>query len=118
MIATPTVLALTLFIAAAAHADDKPSAKAPAGPEKMTVADVLKALSLDDSKLEYSAEPPGKLQVLECATTLRDTKVKVRIRIEVVYTIELFSVEHQWDKKVIRAATVRKVEITPVGADK
>ena len=118
MKATLIALAVALFVAAATCADDNPSAKAPARPEKMTVADVIKALSLDDSKLEGSAEPPGKLRALECETTLRDTKVKVRIRIEVVYTIELFSVEHQWDKKVIRAATVRKVEITPVGADK
>src|SRR5262245_34215427 len=118
MIATATVLALTLCIAAATGTDDNPSAKTPAKPEKMTVADVIKALSLDDSKLEGCAEPPGKLQALECETILRDTKVKVQVRIEVVYTLELFSVEHEWDKKAIRAATVREVKITPVRAEK
>jgi len=62
-----------------------------AEPEKVTVADVFKGLSLDESKLDYIDEPPGKLRELECKATLRDTKVKVRVRIEVVYTINLFS---------------------------
>jgi hypothetical protein len=86
--------------------------------EKVTVADVFKALSLDESKLEYSDEPPGKLREVECQATLRDTKVKVRVRIELVYTTELFSAERKWDAKALRAAAVRKVIITPVISNK
>jgi hypothetical protein len=89
-----------------------------AEPEKLTVADVLKGLSLDESKLEHIDEPPGKLRELEAETTLRDSKIKVRVRIEVVYTLDLFSKERNWDPKAVRAATVRKVTIIPVGADR
>jgi hypothetical protein len=117
MKATLTVLALTLLVAAATRADDNRSTPTPIGPEKMTVADVLKGLSLDDSKLAYVDEPPGKLRELECEATLRDTKAKVRVRIEVVYTPELFSEKRTWDPKAVRAATARRVTITPVGAD-
>jgi hypothetical protein len=88
-----------------------------AGAEKLTVADVLQGLSLDESKLEYLDEPPGKLRGLEGVATLRDSKVQVRVAIEVVYTPDLFSDRRKWDPKVVRAATVRKVTITPVGAD-
>jgi hypothetical protein len=77
---------------------------------------VFKALSLDEAKLEYNDEPPGKLREVECQATLRDTKVKVRVRIELVYTPELFSEEQKWDAKALRAAAVRKVTITPVVA--
>jgi hypothetical protein len=89
-----------------------------AAAEDLTVADVLKGLSLEKAKLEYVDEPPGKLRAVECEATLRDTKVKVRVRVEVVYTPDLFSEQRRWDPKAVRAATVRKVMITPAGADK
>jgi hypothetical protein len=92
-------------------AAEKPKGKKK-GPEKVTVADVLRGLSLDPSKLRYIDEPPGKLQELECETTLRDTKVRVRVRIEVVYTLALFSDQRKWAPQAVRAATVRKVTIT------
>jgi hypothetical protein len=90
----------------------------PADSEDLTVADVVKGLALDESKLSYSDEPPGKLRGLECRTTLRDTKVKVLVRIEVVYTTALFSDRRKWDIKAVRAAKVRKVSIEPEPADK
>jgi len=89
-----------------------------AEPDRATVADVVKGLSLDESKLVYVDEPPGKLEALECTATLRDTKVKVRVRIEVVYTPALFSDTRKWDAKAVRAAAVRNVIITPLGADR
>jgi hypothetical protein len=88
-----------------------------AAPDKLTVADVFKALTVDESRLEFSDEPPGKLQEVACEAVLRDTKVKVRVRIEVDYTVELFSETRQWDLKAVRAATVRKVTITPIARD-
>jgi hypothetical protein len=89
-----------------------------AEPEKLTVADVLKALSLDETKLELIDEPPGKLRELACEATLRDTKARVRVRIEVVYTLDLFSDQRKWDPRAIRAATVRKVTVAPVSSDR
>ena len=83
-------------------------------PNTLTVANVLKGLSLDGSKMSYEDEPPGKLQALECTATLRDTKVKVRVRIEVVYTRALFSADREWDPKAVRAAEVRWVTISPI----
>jgi hypothetical protein len=86
--------------------------------EKLTVADVLKGLSLDESKLDYIDEPPGKLRALESEATPWGKKAKVRVRIEVDYTAALFSEKRKWDPKAVRAATVRKVTVTPVGAEK
>jgi hypothetical protein len=113
-----TVLTLTLLVSAATRSDENKSTPGPAGPKKMTVADVLKGLSLDASKLEYIDEPPGKLRELQCEASLRDTKVKVRVRIEVVYTVNLFSEKRKWDPKAIRAAGARRVTITPVSSEK
>ena len=91
----------------------------PAAPaEKLTVADVFKALSLDEAKLEYIDEPPGKLREVECEATLRDTKVGVRVRIEVVYTPQLFSEQRKWDARAVRAAAVRKVTVAPISPDR
>jgi hypothetical protein len=86
--------------------------------QKLTVADALKWLSLDESKLKHIDEPPGKLRELEGEAVLRDTKIRVRVRLELVYTLDLFSAERKWDPKAVRAATVRMVKITRVGADK
>jgi hypothetical protein len=113
-----TVLTLTLWVALAGCADDSGSSPRPTEAEKMTVAGVLKGLSLDETKLDYIDEPPGKLRALECEATFRDTKVKVRVRIHVVYTHDLFSVEQKWNPKAVRAATVHKVTITPLDAEK
>jgi hypothetical protein len=81
----------------------------------LTMADVAKALSLDEATFRYSDEPPGKLQAVECQATLGDTPVKVRVRIELIYTPSLFSDKREWDIKRVRAATVRKVTIEPAG---
>jgi hypothetical protein len=86
--------------------------------ERFTVADVVKGMSLDESKFSYMDEPPGKLRAIECPATIRDTAAKVRVRIEVVYTLELFSDKREWDIKQVRAATVLKVTIEPRSADK
>jgi hypothetical protein len=86
--------------------------------EKLTVADVFKALALDQAKLEYIDEPPGKLREVQCEASLRDTNVKARVRIEIVYAPELFSMERKWDPKTVRAAAVRKVTISPLGTDR
>src|SRR5262249_61258685 len=109
------LLALALLLSPA-QADDNRSTPAPSGPEKLTVADVLKSLSLADAKLEYVDEPPGKLQAVECNATLRDTNVKVRIRIDLKYTLALFSDTRTWDTKAIQSASVRQVKLTPLGA--
>jgi len=78
----------------------------------------VKSLSLDEAKFRYEDEPPGKLRAVECPATLRDTKVKVRVRLEVVYTLDLFSDKFAWDIKKVRAATVHKVVIEPQTTDK
>jgi hypothetical protein len=52
---------------------------------------------------------------MRCDTTLRDSKARVRIRIELVYTTALFSESGSWDEKAVRTAAVRSVTITPVG---
>ncbi len=109
MKATLTLLALTLLFSATARTDDDRRL------EKMMVADVVKSLSLADARFEHIDEPPGKLQALECEATLRDSKAKVRIRIDVVYTLALFSDTRRWDPKAINAAEVRHVTITPIG---
>jgi len=113
MQAMSMALVLTLFISAAASADDSPGRTTSAEAKNLTVSDALKALALDLSKLEYSDEPPGKLRQLYCETTLRDSKSKVRIQIDVNYTVALFSADRRWDPKAVRAATVRNVTITP-----
>ena len=117
MKAIPAALTFALCVVASGFADDKPNNPAPNKPEKMTVADVIKALSLDESKLEYIDEPPGKLSALGCVAMLRDTKAKVRVRIEVVYTLDLFSENRNWKQTAVRKATVDRVTIAPVGAD-
>jgi hypothetical protein len=106
-----TLFALVLIPAVARTEDNR-------RPEKMTVADVLKALSLTDTKLDFVDEPPGKLQALECEATLRDTKTKTRIRIELVYSGELFSGTRTWDAKAVSGATVHHVVITPLATAK
>src|SRR5439155_1606742 len=90
----------------------------PAAAERLTVADVIRGLALDEAKFSYSDEPPGKLREVECPATLGDAKVKVRVRIEVVYTLGLFSDKRQWDIKAVRAAAVRRVSIQPQAAEK
>jgi len=115
MRAMSMALVLTLFISAAASADDSPRRTVSAESKNLTVSDVLKALALELSQLEYSDEPPGKLRELYCETTLRDSKNKVRIQIDVNYTVALFSTDRRWDPKAVRAATVRNVTITPAG---
>jgi len=85
----------------------------PGDPENLTVADVVKSLALDESKFSYIDEPPGKLQKIECITTLRDTKAKVTVHVELVYTLALFSENGNWDKNKVRAAKVRSVSIEP-----
>src|SRR5262249_42737420 len=109
-----TVLVLALASAVAAGAGE---GRADPGPEELTVADGFKGVARDEARLEYIDEPPGKLQELACEATLRDTQVKVRVRIALVYTVALFSDKRQWDPKAVRAAAVRRVTIVPVGAD-
>ena len=104
------VLAANLILCNAACAQKSPASDMP---EKLTVADVLKGLILDESKLTYVDEPPGKLRAIECDAVLRDSSVRVHVRIDVAYTVELFSDSRKWDPKVVRAATVHKVTITP-----
>jgi hypothetical protein len=95
-----------LMIAASLLAAD------PAPEERLTVADVVKSLVLDETKFSYSDEPPGKLRAVECVTMMG--KVKVRVRVEVVYFApDLFSDSGKWDIKKVRAATVLKVTIEP-----
>jgi hypothetical protein len=109
------VLVLSLAVATAARAEENRGrmAPSPSDQKKLTVADVLKGLSLDESALSFSDEPPGKLRTLSCETTLRDTKLRVRVRIELVYTVALFSAERHWDPKAVRAAAVHQVTLTP-----
>jgi len=75
--------------------------------ERLTVADVVKGLGLDEAKFSYDDEPPGKLWAVKCPTTMN--KVTVRVRIELVSKI--FSDKLDWDIKAVRAATVHKVVI-------
>ncbi|MFL5341964.1 MAG: hypothetical protein ACJ8F7_17595 [Gemmataceae bacterium] len=82
--------------------------------DRLTVGDVAKGLALDEAKLTHVDEPPGKLQALECDTTLPNTSAKVRVRIEVVYTPALFSDQRKWDAKAVRVAAVSRVTITPI----
>jgi len=103
------MLALVLLLPTLARAEDEPR------PKKLTVADVITGLSLTEVNFDYVDEPPGKLQALECLVALRDTKARVRIRIDVIYTLDLFSDARLWDAKKVRAAEVRQVTITPVG---
>jgi hypothetical protein len=49
---------------------------------------------------------------------VREAKVKVRVRIEVVYTLGLFSDKREWEMKAVRGAAVRKVSIEPQAAKK
>lgn len=109
------VLLLGLFFASAARAEENEGRPA-SDPKKISVADVLQALRLDESKLLHSDEPPGKLRQVEAEVPLRDTRIKVRVRIELVYTTALFSIERKWDPKAVRAAGVRQVVITPLDA--
>jgi len=88
-------------------------AAGPDSAEGLTVADVVKGLSLDEARFSYSDEPPGKLRAVECPATIRDTTVKVRVRLELVYTPNLFSDKRAWDIERVRAATVQKVVIEP-----
>lgn len=90
----------------------------PAAAKPLTVADVVKGLGLDESKFSYADEPPGKLRELKCPTILRDTTVKVDVRIEIVYTTALFSEKREWNIKAVRAAEVRKVTIEPQVTEK
>lgn len=50
---------------------------------KLTVADVLKALGLDESKLRGSDEPPGKLRALEGEVTLERPALLHRCKTDV-----------------------------------
>jgi hypothetical protein len=94
-------------LSASSNAQDRTGAV-----RKLTVGDVLRGLSIDESKLNYSDEPPGKLQELTANVALGQSKVNVRI--EIRYTSELFSAERKWDPRKVRAAEVQKVTITPV----
>src|SRR5262249_16658925 len=87
-------------------------------PGKLTVADVLNGLSLDESKMTYVDEPPGKLRALECEAAWGGTTIKVRVRIDVVYTPALFSEGRKWDPKAVRGAAVRQVTILPTEGEK
>lgn len=106
-------LILILAVAASARADENRGAQV-SEQKKPTVAEVLKALQLDETKLRHSDEPPGKLRALEGEVTLRDTRLKVNVRIDLVYTTAVFSTERKWDPKAVRAAAVQKVTITPL----
>src|SRR5262245_13521146 len=106
------MLALVLLFPIPARAEDAPR------PKRLTVADVITGLSLTEVNFDYVDEPPGKLQALECQVALRDTKARVRIRIEIVYTLDLFSDARKWDAKAVRAAEVRQVTITPTGTSR
>lgn len=108
-------LVLALSVATTARAGEDKSPKASEA-KRLTVADVLQALQLDVSQLSHSDEPPGKLRALEGEVLLRDARIKVRVRIELVYTTAVFSIERKWDPKAVRAAAVQKVSITPIDA--
>ena len=109
------VLVLALSAATPVRAAENKSPQA-SEKKRLTVADVLQTLQLDLSQLTHSDEPPGKLRALEGEVTLKEARVKVHVRIELVYTTDLFSMEMKWDPKAVRAAAVRRVSITPIGA--
>lgn len=81
------------------------------------VADVIKGLGLDETKMHHSDEPPGKLRAISWRKVkLPGTDAEVDVEIEIVYTLDVFSDKRNWDIKAIRAATVTKVTIVPPGS--
>jgi hypothetical protein len=91
-------------------AEEKPNPEPELG--VMTVADVLLALQLDESRLQYIDEPPGKLRELRAVASLRGSNTNVVIRISVVYTFDLMSITGTWESRKVRAAKVSDVTIT------
>ena len=86
-------------------------------PKPVKVADVIKGLGLDETKMHHSDEPPGKLRAISWhKVKLPGTDAEVDISIEIVYTFDVFSDKRKWDIKAIRAATVTKVTIVPPGS--
>src|SRR5688500_877133 len=81
-------------------------------PKPAKVADVIKGLALDETKIDYADEPPGKLRSLHWQKVkLPGTEAEVRVEIDIVYTPDVFSDKRKWDIKAVRAATVIKVTI-------
>jgi hypothetical protein len=125
-----TAFVLTSFCNAAPP-DSQPKPAGPAGelksapanrviPSKepqrkpVTVGEVIKSLGLDETKIGYSDEPPGKLAgVYWYNVKLPGTEAEVDVEIQLA-TRGPFSEKRAWDIKQVRAATVRKVEITSV----
>ena len=93
---------------------DLPSKDVSAKPVK--VADVIKSLGLDESKMSYTDEPPGKLRALHWRKArFPGTEAEVDVTIDIVYTLAVFSEKGDWDIKAVRAATVIKVTIASPG---
>jgi hypothetical protein len=80
----------------------------------LKVADVVKGLGLDVTKVSYIDEPPGILCGLRWnRTTLPGTDVQVEVRIQFAARGP-FSDERKWDIKEVLGATVSKVTILPL----
>ena len=91
--------------------DREPQAKDKAA-KPVTLADVIKGLGLDEAKVEYIDEPPGRLARLSWE------KVKLpgtdaAVDVDVFLTTAPFSERLEWDIKKLRDVTVQKVTIVP-----
>jgi|GEM_PF-6854964 len=83
-------------------------------PKRVTVAEVIKGLILDESKMLLLDEPPGKLNGVRWEKVkLPGTEAVVDVEIETVRTFVL-SPTGKYDKNVILSAVVTKVTITPL----
>jgi hypothetical protein len=98
-------------------------------PQPVTIADVIKRLGLDESKMSYRDEPPGKLRALywhkvKLPGTGAEMDVEIQLEnprsfavrklVEIqLGTPPLITEKRTWDIKMVRAATVLKVTITP-----
>jgi hypothetical protein len=74
----------------------------------LTVGDVIVALHLDKEKLRFDHEPPGKLNGIQAVTTLRDSKIKVVVKIQ----IQGRPFREKWNAEVASALKVHKVIIS------
>ncbi len=83
------------------HSQERPAAV-------KTVGQVLDHFKVDPKNLVFVDDPPGKLQAVEFKVK-RKEKI-LRIEVQLKYTLELFSAERKWDMKVVRRATVLKVD--------
>jgi hypothetical protein len=79
----------------------------------VNVAEVMKALGLDEKRVSFDDEPPGKLQSLRWRNVkLPGTEAEVNVEIHVAG--RLFSERRRWDMKTVRTLTVIEVRIIPV----